>query len=202
MTPLTSPSWDRKTGDSQNQDSKARGISEFHQQPELVPRSHHNNNTIRGIDTTCLQPDSQTCKKLLLAKHRRTLDSHQPPEKELTKDHQSTQEALMFTPQRTRNTTLRQPATKKTLPQAFLPDPRSGGPNQAALALQLTTATTVTFLRLHKQHTPKLVISKAAFQASWTEGATVPFPKPTTTVMSQLPTDQDSATGNKWKALG
>lgn len=200
MKQSTSLSWDRKIRDSLNQDNKAKEISEFHLQPELVLR-YQLHRTTRGTDTTCLQPDSQNCKKLAPVDHQfKTQGSHQHAGTEHTKDHQSTQEALMSTSQRTNNTTPRQPVTKKTPPQAFLPDPRSGGTSQVALVLQLTTVTTGnTFPRPHKQPTRKPVISKAAFQASWTEGATVLAQ--TTRIMSQSPTDQGSATGNKWKVL-
>jgi hypothetical protein len=118
MTQSTSPNWERRTNkELHNQDSKARGTFAHHQVLEMDHRSLlHDTITRVNRDTRCHQLEHN--------QHGMQEDH----KKEVTKDHQSTQEALMFTLTKIKSTTLKSApdhqVIKKTHQQAFLQDHR------------------------------------------------------------------------------
>lgn len=130
MTQLTSQNWERKTKEVlHNQDCKAKGTFEFHQVSEMDPR------LLLQDPITEENRDMETCHLLESLKHRKrdTCQGNNQSTriewwKEVTKDHQSTQEVLMSMHIKIKfsilNNIHKLQVTKKTHQQTFLPDLR------------------------------------------------------------------------------
>lgn len=132
MTQLTSPNWDIKTMvEHLNQDSKVAieiEILEFHQALEMAHKCLLHDPTTRAKleMVTCHLLDSFKDNKMAKCHQGNHQRTNIVMSEKVMKDHQLIQEVLMFTPTKTRystlNSNLKHQATRKMPQQTFLLD--------------------------------------------------------------------------------
>lgn len=189
MTQSTSPNWERNhKPELQPQESQAEEPTlEFHRVLEMDHRSL--------LHDTITRASNRGMRSHLLDHHGNQEDQW----KEVTKDHQSTQEVLMFTLTKIKYSNLKtttpdHQVIKKMHQQAFLQDHRSEGIKASTPQSNITTNTGNQLLRLLRPASAKpMTLDNTIYLASM---------KVLTTInMSLNHTGPDSGTGNKWKAL-